>query len=181
MVDPARIRGNSVPPPVHIEEVTADRKRYRPEPGLRLPPSPVELEIDYTALSVAIPEKVRFRYKLEGHDLDWQEPGMRRQAFYNDLRPGRYNFRVIACNNDGVWNDAGASLDFSVAPAWYQTNWFRVLCVVSGVFLAWLIYRLRVLQISRAVAAASMSDWQNARAWRGISMTPSSRPSKAAS
>jgi signal transduction histidine kinase/ligand-binding sensor domain-containing protein len=153
MVDPARIRGNSVPPPVHIEEVTADRKRYRPEPGLRLPPSPVELEIDYTALSVAIPEKVRFRYKLEGHDLDWQEPGTRRQAFYNDLRPGRYNFRVIACNNDGVWNDAGASLDFSVAPAWYQTNWFRVLCVVSGVFLAWLIYRLRVLQISRAVAA----------------------------
>src|SRR6202034_845275 len=72
---------------------------------------------------------------------------------YNDLRPGRYRFRVIACNNDGVWNDAGAIFDFSVAPAWYQTNWFRILCVVSGVFIVWIVYRLRVLQISRAIGA----------------------------
>ncbi len=153
MVDPAHISENPVPPPVHIEEVTADRRGYRPEPGLRLPPSPGEIEIDYTALSIAIPEKVRFRYQLEGHDLVWQEPGTRRQAFYNDLRPGNYRFHVIACNNDGVWNESGVTLDFSVAPAWYQTNWFRILCVVSGFLIAWAIYRLRVLQISRALGA----------------------------
>jgi ligand-binding sensor domain-containing protein len=153
MVDPAHIGGNSAPPPVHIEEITADRKRYRPESGLRLPPFPSELEIDYTALSIAIPEKVRFRYKLEGHDLGWQEPETRRQAFYNDLRPGKYRFHVIACNNDGVWNDAGASLEFSVAPAWYQTNWFRALCVVAGGFIVCLIHRLRVRQISSAISA----------------------------
>ena len=153
MVDPAHIGGNSVPPPVHIEEVTADRKRYQPVEGLGLPPSTRDLEIDYTALSFVIPQKVRFRYKLEGRDVAWQEPGTRRQAFYGDLRPGQYRFRVIACNNDDVWNEAGATLDFSVAPAWYQTNWFRILCVVSGVFIVWVIYRLRVLQISRAMGA----------------------------
>jgi len=153
MVDPAHIGGNSVPPPVHIEEVTADRKRYQPVAGLGLPPSTRDIEIDYTALSFVVPEKVRFRYRLEGRDTAWQEPGTRRQAFYNDLRPGRYRFRVIACNNDGVWNDAGAIFDFSVAPAWYQTNWFRILCLVSGVFIVWVIYRLRVLQISRAIGA----------------------------
>jgi signal transduction histidine kinase/ligand-binding sensor domain-containing protein len=153
MVDPAHIAGNSVPPPVHIEEVTADRKRYQPVEGLGLPPSTRDLEIDYTALSFVVPEKVRFRYRLEGRDTAWQEPGTRRQAFYSDLRPGRYRFRVIACNNDDVWNETGATLDFRVAPAWYQTNWFRILCVVSGVFIVGVIYRLRVLQISRAIGA----------------------------
>jgi signal transduction histidine kinase len=153
MIYPAHLAGNAAPPPVHVEEITADRKSYSPQAGLRIPPLPRDLEIDYTALSFAVPQKVRFRYKLEGHDATWQEPGTRRQAFYNDLRPGRYRFRVIACNNDGVWNEEGATLDFSVAPAWYQTNWFRILCVVSGVFIVWVIYRLRVLQIARAISA----------------------------
>jgi signal transduction histidine kinase len=94
---------------------------------------------------------VRFRYKLENHDVAWQEPGTRRQAFYNDLRPGNYRFHVIACNNDGVWNNAGAILDFSIAPAWYQTNWFRVLCVVSGFLIVAVLYRLRVRQIARSI------------------------------
>jgi signal transduction histidine kinase/ligand-binding sensor domain-containing protein len=153
MIDPDYLAGNALPPPVHVEGIIADRKNYPPRKDLRLPPLTRDLEIDYTALSFVAPQKVRFRYQLEGHDAVWQEPGTRRQAFYSDLRPGRYRFRVIACNNDGVWNEEGETLDFSVAPAWYQTNWFRILGVVSGVFSVWVIYRLRVLQISRAIGA----------------------------
>ena len=78
-----------------------------------------------------MPEKVRFRYKLEGRDRDWQDAGNRRQAFYTNLAPGNYRFRVMACNNSGVWNEEGDTLDFSIAPAYWQTNWFRALCVVA--------------------------------------------------
>jgi signal transduction histidine kinase len=108
-----------------------------------------DIEIDYTALSLSIPERVLFRYKLEGHDTEWQEPRTRRQAFYNDLRPGKYKFRVIACNNDGVWNEEGATLDFRVAPAWYQTIWFRASCVGGFVLLLWALYQLRLQQLQR--------------------------------
>jgi signal transduction histidine kinase len=152
-IDPDHLTGNALPPPVHVEGLIADRKSYSPHQDLRVPPLTRDLEIDYTALSFVVPQKVRFRYQLEGHDAVWQEPGTRRQAFYSDLRPGRYRFRVIACNNDGAWNEAGAILDFSVAPAWYQANWFRILCVFSGVFIVWVFYRLRVLKISRAIGA----------------------------
>jgi signal transduction histidine kinase len=153
MVDPGQLKVNPTPPPVHIEQAVADRRSYLPRPDLQLPPLTRDLEIDYTALSFVVPQRVRFRYKLEGHDSGWEEPGTRRQAFYSDLRPGRYRFRVIACNNDGVWNEVGASLDFSVAPAWYQTNWFRALCLISGGFIVCFIHRLRVLQVSRAIGA----------------------------
>src|ERR1700691_1665841 len=153
MVDPAHLAENAIPPPVRVEAIIADRKSYSFGENLRLPPLAHDLEIDYTALSFVVPQKVRFRYKLEGHDASWQEPGTRRQAFYNDLRPGHYRFRVIACNNDGVWNDAGAIFDFSVAPAWYQTNWFRALCIILGGAIICATFRLRVLRISRAIAA----------------------------
>jgi signal transduction histidine kinase/ligand-binding sensor domain-containing protein len=153
MIDPSQLKVNPNPPPVHIEQVVADRRSYLPRPDLRLPPLTRDLEIDYTALSFVVPQRVRFRYKLESHDSGWEEPGTRRQAFYSDLRPGRYKFRVIACNNDGVWNETGASLDFTVAPAWYQASSFRILCVLSSILVVWVIYRLRVLQISRAIGA----------------------------
>jgi signal transduction histidine kinase len=152
VLDPDHIRENPTPPPVQVEEVVADRKSYSPLKDLRLPPLTRDLEIEYTGLSFMAPQKVRFRYKLEGRDATWQEPGTRRQAFYSDLRPGKYRFHVIACNNDGVWNEAGAILDFSVAPAWYQTIWFRILCAVSGVLAVWGFYRLRVRQIAKAIS-----------------------------
>ena len=117
----------------------------------RLPPLIRDLEIDYTALSLAAPEKVLFRYKLEGRDADWQEAGNRRQAFYNDLPPGDYRFRVMACNNSGVWNEAGTFLDFSVAPVYYQTTWFRVLSVAVFLLLLGALYRLRLRQVARQV------------------------------
>src|SRR5262249_33657561 len=106
-------------------------------------------QISYTALSLSVPEKVRFRYRLEGVDKDWQDAGTRREAFYTRLGPGQYHFQVIAANNDGVWNDTGARLDFQIGPTWYQTNWFRIACV--GVFLAlmWGLYQLRFRQLRR--------------------------------
>jgi signal transduction histidine kinase/streptogramin lyase len=149
VVDPAHLSRNSIPPPVHVEEIIADRRSYDPGSNPSLPSLTRALEIDYAGLSFVAPQKVRFRYKLEGHDTEWQEPGSRRQAFYSDLRPGKYRFRVIACNNDGVWNEEGATLDFSVAPAWYQTIWFRVSCVGGFVLLLWALYQLRLQQLER--------------------------------
>jgi signal transduction histidine kinase/ligand-binding sensor domain-containing protein len=144
VIDPQHLAFNSVPPPVYVEQITANRKPYDATTGMRLPALIRDLQIDYTALSLAAPEKVRFRYKLEGHDRDWQDAGNRRQAFYNDLPPHKYRFRAIACNNSGVWNESGASFDFFVEPAYYQTTWFLVSC--AAVFLAMLagLYRLRV-------------------------------------
>jgi len=157
IVDPSRLRRNGIPPPVHIEQLVADRKAYDPassaDGGLRLPPLVRDLEIDYTALSLVAPEKVLFRYKLEGRDRDWQDAGNRRQAFYGDLGPGRYRFRVIACNNSGVWNEAGAFLDFSVAPAYYQTAWFSATCVAALLALVAALHRFRLQQVTRRVRA----------------------------
>jgi len=153
MVDPAHLSRNAVLPPVHVEGVIADHKSYSSVAGVRLPPRTRDLEIDYTALSFAAPRKVRFRYKLEGLDLAWQDPGSRRQAFYSNLRPGKYRFRVIASNNDGVWNDDGATMDFSIAPAWYQTRLFLILCTVGGGLFIWACFRLRVRQIHSSLSA----------------------------
>jgi len=153
MIDPNHLTRNALPPPVHVEGIIADRKNYSPGKEVRLPPLTRDLEIDYTALSFVAPQRVRFRYRLEGRDAAWEEPGTRRQAFYTDLRPGRYQFRVIACNSDGVWNEAGATLDFSVEPAWFQTNWFRLLCVIVSAIVVWVVFRLRVRQVARAISA----------------------------
>jgi len=143
VVNPDHLSRNSIRPPVHVEEIIADRRSYAPGSNPSLPSLTRALEIDYAALSFVAPQKVRFRYKLEGHDTEWQEPGSRRQAFYSDLRPGKYR------NNDGVWNEEGATLDFSVAPAWYQTIWFRVSCVGGFVLLLWALYQLRLQQLER--------------------------------
>jgi PAS domain S-box-containing protein len=155
VIDPHHLPFNKLPPPVHIEKVITDRKEYlenlsggRPS-NLRLPPLVHELEIDYTALSLVAPEKIRFRDKLEGWDHDWQDVGNRRQAHYTGLAPRRYRFRVTACNNDGVCSEAGAFLDFSVAPAYYQTNWFRALCAAAFLAVLWGLYRARIEQLRR--------------------------------
>jgi signal transduction histidine kinase/ligand-binding sensor domain-containing protein len=150
IIDPRHLPFNSLPPPVSIEQITIDRKTYAAaDAPVRLPPLVRDLEIDYTALSLVAPEKNRFRYKLEGFDLDWQDVGTRRQAFYNNLPPRTYRFRVIASNNSGVWNETGAALDFSIAPAYYQTAWFRTLAVVTFLSLLWSAYRIRLRVIAR--------------------------------
>ena len=156
-IDPEHLRRNTVPPPVYIEQVVADRTAYPlqglPEGVLRLPPLNRDLEIDYVGLSFVAPQKVRFRYRLDGRDDAWREAGTRRQAFYNDLRPGQYRFRIIACNNDGVWNEAGASFSFFITPAWYQTKSFLFSCFVAGVLLILLLHWLRMRQATNALSA----------------------------
>jgi signal transduction histidine kinase/ligand-binding sensor domain-containing protein len=151
VLDPSRLRKNTLPPPVHIEQVIADRKRHPYAPSLDLPAHTRDVEIDYTALSLTFPEKVAFRYKLEGHDSGWQEPGARRQAFYDDLPPGKYQFHVIAANSDGVWNEAGATLRLRIAAAWYQTLQFKLACVALVGILVWTGYRIRVKQLATAI------------------------------
>jgi signal transduction histidine kinase len=142
VIDPKNIPRNALAPPVHIENLIVDGKSYSPRQALRLPPLGRDLEIDYTALSLAVPQKVQFRYRLEGRDKDWQDPGTRRQAFYSDLSPGRYQFRVMASNNDGVWNSSGASLEFAIEPALYQTWWLRTAALVATLaIIAWVIRR----------------------------------------
>jgi signal transduction histidine kinase/ligand-binding sensor domain-containing protein len=149
VIDPSHLTVNNLAPPVHIEQIVADRKPYDANSGLRLPPLIRDLQIDYTALSFAAPEKVQFRFTLEGRDTDWQDAGTRRQAFYSDLPPRNYRFRVIACNNSGVWNEAGASLDFSVAPAYYQSAWFQASCVAAFAGLLAGLYQLRLRHVAR--------------------------------
>lgn len=149
VIDPRHLALNRLPPPVHIEQFIADRRTYAANGQLELPPLIRDLQIDYTALSLAAPEKVLFRYKLEPRDREWQEAGNRRQAFYNNLPPGSYRFRVIACNNSGVWNEEGALLDFSIAPAYYQTTWFRLSCAAGFLFLLVALYQLRLRQVAR--------------------------------
>ena len=129
-----------------------------PPPGLRLPARLRDLTIDYTALSLVAPEKMRFRFKLEGQDRDWREVVNVRRVQYSNLAPGSYRFRVIAANNSGVWNEQGASLDFSIASAYWQTNWFRALCVAAFLALLWTLYQL--------AAAACGPARVRTRAWR---------------
>jgi len=156
VIDPYHLPFNKLPPPVHIEQITANQKTYwqnwsgdASSSHQRLPPLVRDLTIDYTALSLVVPEKVHFRFKLEGQDQDWREVVNDREVQYSNLVPGKYRFRVTACNNSGVWNEAGAFLDLSVAPTYYQTNWFRALCVAAFLTLVWVLYRLRIQQVRR--------------------------------
>jgi signal transduction histidine kinase len=144
---------NSIPPPVYIQDVVAEHKTYGGNANIRFPAGTRDLQIDYTALSFRNPQKVAFRYRLEGRDSTWQDAGSRRQAFYTDLPPGQYRFQVIASNNDGVWNEQGAMLAFSIAPAWYQTKIFKFGCVLFAMVLVWTIHRVRVRQVAQAIGA----------------------------
>src|SRR5690606_7883061 len=115
----------------------------------RVPAGATQWELQYTALSLQAPERVQFRYRLEGFDGGWVDAGSRRSAYYTGLRPGQYTFRVHASNNDGVWNETGAALTFTLLPRFYQTTWFSLLCVTAALALAVLLYRLRVGQLNR--------------------------------
>ena len=148
VIDPRHLTRNQVPPPVHIEQIVADGKAYDvaelTSGRLRLPPHVRNLAIDYTALSLAIPEKVRFRFKLEGQDTRWREVVNQRHVEYSNLAPGGYTFRLTAANDNGVWSDQGTSLAFTVPPAFYQANWFRVLVAGGVLALLWGAYRYRI-------------------------------------
>jgi signal transduction histidine kinase/ligand-binding sensor domain-containing protein len=152
VLDPRNLNQNTLAPPVQIEEVFVDGKTAQRSDHLLLPKRSRTVRLTYTALSLVAPRKVKFRYRLEGFDSNWSEPVSLREATYTNLPPGDYKFRVIACNNDGVWNEAGASLTFSIAPAFYQMTWFRVFCAAAFLLLLWAAYRVRVQRLQRQFA-----------------------------
>jgi signal transduction histidine kinase/CheY-like chemotaxis protein/ligand-binding sensor domain-containing protein len=124
MVDPKHMIPNAAVPPVVIEEIVANGKAYTPREGLTIPPGGDRIEFHYTSLSLAVPARVKFRYKLVGYDRDWVDAGTGRVAHYTNLPPRKYQFRVTASNEDGLWNPEGVSLSLELAPEFYQTWWF---------------------------------------------------------
>lgn len=149
IIDPGKTKPNLFAPIVILEEMIVDRKVVGLNQGSEFSPGKRELEFHYTALNFSAPEKITFRYKLEGFDADWIPAGIRRAAYYTNLPPGNYRFRVIAANNDGVWNHTGASFAFRLQPYFYQSRWFVAASVLALIFAAWGIYQLRVRQLVR--------------------------------
>jgi signal transduction histidine kinase/ligand-binding sensor domain-containing protein len=146
-VDPAHFPVNTVAPPVALVRFAVDDL---PQPingtneRLRIAAGHVHFEFDYAGLSFTAPQKVRYRFMLEGFDKDWTEAGARRAAYYNAIPPGKYTFRVQAANNDGVWNTEGAGLEFELRPHFYQTIWFYALLLALAGGLVALFLRLRL-------------------------------------
>ena len=144
VIDPTRLAVNPLVPPVQIEEVVVDGE---PATSLDFPPGRARWELHYTAPSFIAPNRVQFKYRLEGFDADWVPAGTRRTAYYTRLPPGRYTFQVIASNADGVWNEAGARLELSVRPFLWETRWFYALCGIGLALAGAGVYRLRVRQL----------------------------------
>jgi signal transduction histidine kinase len=150
-VDPAHFPINTVPPPVALERFAVDdvAQAYFPSKSaatfsLVVPAGHVHFQFDYAGLSFTAPQKVRYRYMLEGFDRGWTEAGTRRSAYYTTIPPGKYTFRVQAANNDGLWNTEGAALAFELRPHFYQTAWFYVLLLAAAVGLVVLLLRRRL-------------------------------------
>ena len=146
-VDPRQLYRNKLPPPVVIRSVVADGRTFSASGKPELPGGTTHLQIAYAGLSFSIPERVQFRYRLNGVDREWQSAGTRRTADYTKLAPGWYDFQVIAANDAGVWNDVGTHLSIRIVPAWYQTGWFYTLCALLTFAALAALYRLRVAQV----------------------------------
>jgi diguanylate cyclase (GGDEF)-like protein len=148
VINPADIKINSVKPPVHIEAFVAG-ERYLPiENGNRISADTKELEFHYTGLSYVAANKIKYRFKLEGFDEKWRDAGVRDRAYYTNLPPGKYQFRVIAANKDGVWNREGDSISFIKEAFFYQTVWFYILMIFAAALVAGGIYNIRVRSIN---------------------------------
>jgi signal transduction histidine kinase len=152
-IDPTRLKRNPIPPPVTVSALRARGASYRDPTRVTLPSGTTSIEIAFSALSLSIPERVLVRYQLEGAEKNWQDPGLRREAFYTNLGPGTYRFRVIAGNNDGVWNRDGATLEFTIPPTFLQSNWFVLLTILALFALLWIAYSLRLRQVTARVRA----------------------------
>jgi signal transduction histidine kinase len=147
IIDPTRIP-ETTSPPVRIERVTADDRLFDTPANLQLPVNTSRMQIDYTSLTFSPASATQFRYKLDGFDRDWVDAGLLRQAFYTNLPPRHYTFRVAA-SQDGVWNEAAHPLEFSVLPAFYQTVWFYVVSSAALLLIVWGAWRWRLLAMRR--------------------------------
>ena len=149
MVNPDRDTVKSLPAFLRIEAVLVDGNEVNLGQPIRVPPGQQRIGFHYVGLSLANPERVHYRYRLDGFDRGWSEAVSNREATFANLSPGTYRFRVMCSNSDGIWNTEDASIDFSVLPAFYQTNWFRTLCLIGFLALLWSIYQLRLRQLAR--------------------------------
>ena len=144
-IDPEHMPTNTQPPPAVVEQVRVDGEVVAP--NVRLQPGKSRFDFYYAGLSFVAPEKVRYRYKLEGFDRDWVDGGDRRVAYYTNLGPGDYTLKVIACNNDGVWSSQPATFQFQLKPHFYRTYWFYALVVVGLGLIGWQLYAMRLRQV----------------------------------
>ncbi len=149
VVDPARLTGNSAPAIVHVQAISADGNTFQPRAGVHVPAKSQRITLSYTGLNLAVPERVRFRFRLDGFDHAWNGPIERREAIYTNLDPGPYTFHVIASNTDGAWNGPEETLAFVVDPAVWQTWWFRVGVALTFALAMLALYRLRLHQLTQ--------------------------------
>jgi PAS domain S-box-containing protein len=139
----------TVPPPITIQSVSADDKFYAPDAHLSFPAHTSSVQVSYTAVSLSDPEAIRFRYKLQEADKDWHEAADATPVAYRNLAPGSYHFSVEASDTNGAWSGGPANVSFTILPAFYQTTWFRLLCVAAFLVLLWGLHQLRVQQFRR--------------------------------
>jgi signal transduction histidine kinase/ligand-binding sensor domain-containing protein len=151
-LDPADVTRSRTPPNVSVSALSADRV-YRDPSSLTLPAGTSNIQIDFAVLSFSNPRAARVRYRIEGQDAGWIEAGTRRQAFYTNLAPGAYRFRLIAANDDGIWNERGATVEFVIPPTFLQSRWFIAFCGFLILLLLGLIYRLRMAQVAGRIRA----------------------------
>ena len=150
-VDPRRLSGSSLPPPVKVTSLRAGDRDYTASDGVVLAVGARNVAVSYTGISLTMPDRIRFRHRLDGVDSEWQEAGVRREAFYANLAPGRYTFRVIASNNNGVWPETGATTTFVVPRALHETLAFRAAVLLVLALGLWMALRLRVRQVTEAL------------------------------
>ncbi len=148
-IDPARAAGGSVPALVHIEGISADGSAIKLQSAVRIPAAHQRFTFSYTGLSLSVPERVRFKYRLDGFDRDWSEPIAEREATYTNLDAGPYRFRVMASNSDGLWNSVESAVQFEIEPVFWQTWWFRLSSLLVIALAVLMSFRLRVLRLAR--------------------------------
>ncbi|NYF52898.1 sensor histidine kinase [Tunturiibacter gelidoferens] len=148
VVDPIRATHSTAPVLAKIDAVSVDGVPIDLATSVRVPSVRQRMTFNFSGVSLSVPERVRYKYRLDGFDRGWSEPVGLREAVYTNLDPGSYTFHVIASNSDGVWNMDGPSLNLTVVPAFYQTNWFLLLCAATVAVLAWAVYQWHVGQVT---------------------------------
>jgi signal transduction histidine kinase/CheY-like chemotaxis protein/ligand-binding sensor domain-containing protein len=146
-IDPRHVPHNSLKPPVVVESVTVNNHQLPAGDHFQIAPGRNEIEFRYTALSLVVPQRVQFKYQLQGYDDGWIDAGLRRVAYYDNLPPGTYRFRVIAANDDGVWNQEGAAISLVFQPHFYQTRWFYPLCAMTLIVIVFAVHRVNTRRL----------------------------------
>ncbi|MBO9716270.1 MAG: hypothetical protein J7507_05540, partial [Pseudoxanthomonas sp.] len=150
-LDPKNLPSNKLAPPVTIRALTSGKRTWRDPVKLALEAGTRTIAITYAGLSFTVPQRVRFMYRLNGVDEHWVDAGARRTVSYTNLGPGNYRFQVMASNNDGVWNNEGAALDFEIRPTFFESWAFKLLCAAALSALLWLAYSMRLRAVARSV------------------------------